>query len=135
MNNTRTETPITQKLGAVLFADVVGYSRLMNENEFDTYSALKSLLAQLESICTQYQGKIVEIRGDGILALFETATSAVEFSVELHRIAAQHNKDRPKDHRIKFRAGVHLGEILLDERGIHGDNVNIGRSVAGDSRA
>lgn len=125
MNNTRTETPITQKLGAVLFADVVGYSRLMNENEFDTYSALKSLLAQLESICTQYQGKIVEIRGDGILALFETATSAVEFSVELHRIAAQHNKDRPKDHRIKFRAGVHLGEILLDERGIHGDNVNI----------
>ncbi|NVO56744.1 adenylate/guanylate cyclase domain-containing protein [Rhodobacteraceae bacterium B1Z28] len=125
MNSTRSESSITQKLGAVLFADVVGYSRLMNENELDTYSALKSLLSQLEATCTQYQGDIVEVRGDGILALFETATSAVEFSIELHRIAAQHNQDRPKDQRIKFRAGVHLGEVLLDERGVHGDNVNI----------
>lgn len=125
MTNTRPETQITQKLGAVLFADVVGYSRLMNENELDTYSALKSLLSRLEDTCTQYQGTIVEVRGDGILALFDTATSAVEFSVELHRIAAEHNQKRDKDHRIKFRAGVHMGEVLLDERGVHGDNVNI----------
>ncbi len=112
-------------LGAVLFADVVGYSRLMSENEMETYNALKSLLSQLESICPKYQGKVIEVRGDGILALFETATSAVEFSVELHRIAAQHNQARADGEQIKFRAGVHMGEVLQDERGIHGDNVNI----------
>ncbi len=97
----------------------------MSKNEIETYNTLKSLLSKLEQICPQYQGKVVEVRGDGILALFETATSAVEYSVELHRIAAQHNQDRPEDEQIKFRAGVHLGEVLLDERGVHGDNVNI----------
>ena len=114
-----------QKLGAVMFADVVGYSKLMSENEMDTYNALKSLISQLESICQSYEGYVVEVRGDGILALFETATSAVEFSIELHRIAAQHNQTHGRTHPIRFRAGVHLGEVLIDERGIHGDNVNI----------
>ncbi len=125
MNNARSERPIKQKLGAVLFADVVGYSRLMSENEFDTYNALKSLLSKLESASAQYDGDVVEVRGDGIFMLFETATSAVEFGVELHRIAAQHNADRAPEQQIKFRAGVHLGEVMLDERGVHGDNVNI----------
>ena len=125
MNDIRSNHPITQKLGAILFADVVGYSRLMGENELDTYSALKALISQLESTCTNFNGRVIEVRGDGILALFETATSAVEFGIELHRIASQHNQTRPENQRIKFRAGVHLGEILIDERGIHGDNVNI----------
>ncbi|WP_170574280.1 adenylate/guanylate cyclase domain-containing protein [Ruegeria atlantica] len=125
VNTTSPNPSITQKLGAVLFADVVGYSRLMSENEMDTYNALKSLLYQLEETCARFQGRVVEVRGDGILALFETATSAVEFGVELHRIASQHNQERADDQRIKFRAGVHLGEILIDDRGIHGDNVNI----------
>ncbi|WP_254440214.1 adenylate/guanylate cyclase domain-containing protein [Ruegeria atlantica] len=108
-----------------MFADVVGYSRLMSENELDTYNALKSLISHLEETCARFQGRVVEVRGDGILALFETATSAVEFGVELHRIASQHNQDRAEKQRINFRAGVHLGEILIDDRGIHGDNVNI----------
>ena len=108
-----------------MFADVVGYSRLMGENEMDTYNALKSLISQLETICQSYEGEVVEVRGDGILALFDTATNAVEFSIELHRIAARHNRARPDDQPIRFRAGVHLGEVLIDERGIHGDNVNI----------
>ncbi|MEX0276081.1 MAG: adenylate/guanylate cyclase domain-containing protein [Ruegeria sp.] len=125
MNRTSTGTPIRQKLGAVVFADVVGYSRLMSENEIDTYNSLKSLLSTLEQICPQYQGNVVEVRGDGILALFDTATSAVEYSVELHRIASKHNQDREPSQQIKFRAGVHLGEVLVDERGVHGDNVNI----------
>lgn len=125
MKSESSGTSIRQKLGAVVFADVVGYSRLMSKNEIDTYNTLKTLLSKLEQICPQYQGKVVEVRGDGILALFETATSAVEYSIELHRIAGQHNQDRPEDEQIKFRAGVHLGEVLLDERGVHGDNVNI----------
>ncbi|MDA7965393.1 adenylate/guanylate cyclase domain-containing protein [Ruegeria sp.] len=125
MFNPSSERPLKQKLGAVLFADVVGYSRLMSENEMDTYNALKSLISHLDSVCKAYDGHVVEVRGDGILALFDTATSAVEFSIELHRIAARHNRERPGAQPIRFRAGVHLGEVLIDERGIHGDNVNI----------
>lgn len=125
MNTNSPNPPMMQKLGAVLFADVVGYSRLMGENELDTYNTLKSLISQLEATCARFNGRVVEVRGDGILALFETATSAVEFAVELHRIASEHNQSDDESLRIKFRAGVHLGEILIDERGIHGDNVNI----------
>ncbi|MFI2767282.1 adenylate/guanylate cyclase domain-containing protein [Ruegeria faecimaris] len=125
MNTVNPNSSITQKLGAVLFADVVGYSRLMSENELDTYNALKTLLSQIEAACARYQGRVVEVRGDGILALFETATSAVEFGVELHQISAQHNDSGSDQQQIKFRVGIHLGEILIDERGIHGDNVNI----------
>ncbi|WP_170405197.1 adenylate/guanylate cyclase domain-containing protein [Ruegeria arenilitoris] len=125
MNTTSPNPSTTQKLGAILFADVVGYSRLMSENELDTYNALKLLMSQLEETCAAFQGRVVEVRGDGILALFDTATSAVEFGVELHRIASQHNSERTDDQRLMFRAGVHLGEILIDDRGIHGDNVNI----------
>nr|WP_174826795.1 adenylate/guanylate cyclase domain-containing protein [Ruegeria arenilitoris] len=125
VNTTNPNPSITQKLGAILFADVVGYSRLMSENELDTYNALKLLMSQLEETCAAFQGRVVEVRGDGILALFDTATSAVEFGVELHRIASQHNQERTDNQRLMFRAGVHLGEILIDDRGIHGDNVNI----------
>ncbi|KIC14543.1 MULTISPECIES: adenylate/guanylate cyclase domain-containing protein [unclassified Leisingera] len=116
---------VRRQLGAVLFADVVGYARLMGNDEIDTYSALKSLLEQLEAACQAHDGQVVAVRGDGVLALFETATDAVKFGVELHRIAEQNNNSRPEDQQLRFRAGVHMGEILVDDRGIHGDNVNI----------
>ncbi|OED49225.1 tetratricopeptide repeat protein [Leisingera sp. S232] len=116
---------VRRQLGAVLFADVVGYARLMGNDEFDTYSALKLLLEQLEAACQKHSGQVVAVRGDGVLALFETATDAVKFGVELHRIADQNNSARAEDQQLRFRAGVHMGEILIDDRGIHGDNVNI----------
>lgn len=114
-----------QRLGAVLFADVVGYSRLMGKNELDTYKSLRALLEQLESACTQHEGNFVDVKGDGILAQFDTATDAVRFGVELHRLTEINNPDLPEDQRLRFRVGIHLGEFLVDDRGIHGDSVNI----------
>ena len=125
MSGKGNDTGVRRQLGAVLFADVVGYARLMGNDEIDTYSALKSLLVQLEEACLAHDGRVVAVRGDGVLALFSTATDAVQFAVELHRIADQANFSRAEDQRIRFRAGVHMGEILVDDRGIHGDNVNI----------
>ena len=121
----KSDNLVQRTLGAVLFADVVGYSRLMGENELETYSALKSILGQLETACENYHGKVVDIRGDGILALFDAATNAVKFGVELHQISERCNLSTPENQRIRFRAGIHLGEILTDDRGIHGDCVNI----------
>ena len=121
----REEHTFKQKLGAVLFADVVGYSRLMGKNELDTYKALRKLLEQLEVACADHDGHIVDVKGDGVLAQFDTATDAVRFGVELHRITESSNPSLPIDQRIRFRVGIHLGEFLTDDRGIHGDSVNI----------
>lgn len=119
------EASFRHRLGAVLFADVVGYSRLMGRNEIDTYKALRALLEQLETACIDHNGHFVDVKGDGILARFDTATDAVRFGVELHRVTESRNADLPLDQRISFRVGIHLGEFLLDNRGIHGDIVNI----------
>lgn len=119
------DTALHQRHGVVLFADVVGYARLMGQNEIDTYSTLKSLLEQLETACRAQGGSIVSVRGDGVLALFDTASDAVTFGVALHRIAKACSPSLPPRRQLLFRAGVHMGRILEDERGIHGENVNI----------
>ncbi len=119
------EVTFRQRLGAVLFADVVGYSRLMGRNEIDTYTVLRALFEELETACLEHNGRFVDIKGDGMLARFDTATDAVRFGVELHRITERISADLPLEERISFRVGIHLGEFLLDDRGIHGDIVNI----------
>ncbi|WP_261391076.1 adenylate/guanylate cyclase domain-containing protein [Roseovarius atlanticus] len=119
------EPTFRQRLGAVLFADVVGYSRLMGRNEIDTYKALRALLERLEAACVEHGGMFVDVKGDGILARFDTATDAVLFGVELQRITERSNAAVPLAKKISFRVGIHLGEFLLDDRGIHGDIVNI----------
>ncbi len=125
VNVSSTDKSYRRRLGAVLFADVVGFSRLMGEDEIDTYNSLKTVLAELDAACAQYGGNIVEVRGDGVLAVFDTATDAVRYGVKLHQIAEASNPTQPEERRIRFRVGVHMGELLEDDRGIHGANVNI----------
>ena len=114
-----------RRLGAMLFADVEGYTRLMAEHELDTYDALKVLFARLDTLCAEFEGQVIEIQGDGMLALFDSATNAVRYAVELHKTVEQGSINVPNGQAIRFRIGVHLGEVLVDERGIHGDSVNI----------
>lgn len=124
MTENATDT-FRRRLGAVVFADVAGYTRLMGENEDVTYRALKELLVQLEASCQELEGQIIEVRGDGVLALFDSATNAVRFAVETQTAVEHQTAPLPEDKKIRFRIGVHLGEILTDRRGIHGDSVNI----------
>ena len=97
----------------------------MGESEEVTYSALKEILKNLEASCQVLEGQVIEIRGDGVLALFDSATNAVRFAVEAQDAVERSNEPLPDDRKIKFRIGIHLGEILTDDRGIHGDSVNI----------
>lgn len=115
---------VRRRLGAVLFADVVGYTRLMAADEDATYGALRRLLVRLEETCRAYEGEVAEIRGDGVYAVFETATGAVRFAVDMQRRIEEESASLPEDRRIRFRVGVHLGEFLVDDRGVHGDSVN-----------
>ncbi len=114
-----------RRLVAILFADVVEYTRLMNADEVVTYEALLGILKQLETTCPDFDGQVVEVRGDGVLAIFESTTSAVRFAVEMQGRIERETAALPEDRRIRFRVGIHLGEILADDRGIHGDSVNV----------
>ena len=125
MTTSGTSDNVRRRLGAVLFADVVGYTRLMGENEEVTYDALRDILVKLETMCQGLDGQVIEVRGDGVLALFDSATNAVRFAVEAHKTVERESQAIVRDERIQFRVGVHMGEILTDDRGIHGDCVNI----------
>jgi TolB-like protein/class 3 adenylate cyclase len=124
MTDSATHT-VRRRLGAVLFADVVGYTRLMGENEDGTYWVLKEILAKLDASCRKFDGRVIEVRGDGVLALFDSATDAVRFAVEAQKEIEEAATATSDGDAIRFRIGIHLGDILTDERGIHGDSVNI----------
>jgi len=128
MTDSVTDT-VRRRLGAVLFADVVGYTRLMGQNEDGTDWALKDVLATLEASCRQFEGQVIEVRGDGVLALFDSATNAVRFEVEAQKALEATNASTPAGEEI--RICIHLGEILADDRGIHGDSVNVAARLEG----
>jgi len=120
-----------RRLGAILFADVVGYSRLMGEDELVTHDSVKHRLEKFEAGCREFDGQIMGERGDGVFALFDSAINAVRFAVEMQKTLEQENDELPEDRKIRFRIGINIGEIIKDDRGVHGDSVNIAARLEG----
>jgi adenylate cyclase len=115
-----------RRLTAILAADVVGYSRLMGADEAGTLSALKAVRDELiDRKIAEYQGRIVKLTGDGILAEFPSVVSAVACATEVQRGIRKRNTDLPKDRRIEFRIGVNLGDVIVEGDDIFGDGVNV----------
>lgn len=110
-------------LQAALFADIVGYSRLMGEDEIATLAAVKKYVGLFEKTCVENEGEIVQIRGDGVFALFDSAVNAVSCAVETQQTV--HELNQTAILPIQFRVGINLGEVLHDETGVHGDSLNI----------
>ena len=107
-------------------ADVVGYSRLMGEDETGTLTSLKRHLAELiEPTISEHRGRIVKLMGDGALAEFGSVVDAVECAVSIQRGMVERNADTPESRRIAFRIGVNLGDIIIDGDDIFGDGVNV----------
>jgi TolB-like protein/cytochrome c-type biogenesis protein CcmH/NrfG len=107
-------------------ADVVGYSRLMGEDEAGTLSALKDLRATLiDPILTEYGGRIVKLMGDGALIEFASVVDAVECAVRIQRRVEERNTAIPDNRSITFRIGVNLGDVIIDGSDIYGDGVNV----------
>ncbi|MDP7650359.1 MAG: adenylate/guanylate cyclase domain-containing protein [Rhodospirillales bacterium] len=114
--------PTQRRLAAVLAADIAGYSRLMNEDEAATVDAWQAARAEvIKPSIAEYSGRIVKHTGDGFLAEFPTVSEAVLCAVTMQRNFAQLNADIPDPRRMKFRMGINLGEITVDEDDIHGD--------------
>ena len=103
-----------RRLAAILFADVVGYSRLMGKDETGTLIAVKALWEKLFGPrITEHGGRIVKLMGDGALVEFTSVVDAVECAVETQRDSVERNAGVPADWRIKVCIGVNLGEVII----------------------
>ena len=120
------EERVERRLAAILAADVVGYSRLMGEDEESTLAALKTLRRELiDPKVKEHHGRIVKTTGDGALVEFASVVDAVRCAVEIQREMIDRNADIPAERRITFRIGINLGDIIIDEGDIYGDGVNV----------
>src|SRR5262245_48176063 len=121
-----------RRLSAILAADVVGYSRLMERDEADTLATLKNRRKDvLEPLVAQHQGRIFKVAGDGMLAEFGSAVNAVHCAIDLQQAMAAANTPLPEDRRIALRIGVHLGDVMVEDDDLYGDTVNIAARLEG----
>ena len=115
-----------RRLAAILVADVVGYSRLMGEDEAGTLARLKAHRKELvEPEIVARRGRIVKLMGDGILVEFASVVDALECAVAVQRGMTGRNAEVPEDRHIVFRIGLNLGDIIIDGDDIYGNGVNV----------
>src|SRR6201993_3796290 len=118
-------TAISRRLVAVFAADVEGYSRLMGADEVGTLKGLTERRAILDRIIGEHRGRIANTAGDSVLAEFGSAVDAVQCAVEAQTALAEANARVTPDHRINFRIGIHIGDVMVRDGDLFGDGVNI----------
>lgn len=111
-----------RQLVAILFADMAGYTALMQENEQLARSKRKRLKAVLDTTIERFNGKILQHYGDGSLSIFHSAIQAVGFSIDIQ----QQLQIEPK---VDLRIGIHIGDVTVDDEGIYGDGVNLASRI------
>ncbi len=122
---------IQRRLVAILAADVVGYSRLMERDETTTLTELKGRWNEVvEPLVARHEGRIFKRIGDGMLVEFGSAVSAVECAAEVQKAMAAVNDD-PEGRSIVLRVGVHLGDVMVDGSDLYGDGVNVASRIEG----
>ena len=114
-----------RRLTSILAADVVGYSRLMGGDEEGTISALKSHRSFIEAQIALHGGRVFGSAGDSLIAEFPSPVEAVRCALEAQQELSKRNKELPEDKRMRFRMGVHLGDVMADGDDLLGDGVNI----------
>jgi adenylate cyclase len=120
------EARVQRRLAAILAADVVGYSALMERDEAGTLAALKDHRRKiLVPLVRQHQGRIVKFMGDGVLVEFASAVNAVQCAVKLQQAMAATNHDPADEHHIVLRIGVNLGDVMVEGSDLYGDGVNV----------
>jgi adenylate cyclase len=126
------DDPVERKLAAILAADVVGYSRLMEADEGGTHARLKSLREKLiDPTVACHQGRIIKLTGDGALVEFSSVVQAVQCAIAIQRAMVEQNAALPEDQRIVFRIGVNLGDVIVEGDDIYGGGVNVAARLEG----
>ena len=126
------EAAARRRLAAILAADVVGYSRLMETAEAATLARLKAHRAELiDPLLADHGGRLIKLMGDGALVEFPSVVEAVECAVDIQRGMAEREAGRAEGERIRFRIGINLGDVLIDGDDLYGDGVNIAARLEG----
>ncbi len=112
---------VSRRLVAVFAADVEGYSRLMGADEVGTLKGLTERRAILDRLIGEHRGRIANTAGDSVLAEFASAVDAVQCAVEAQAALAEANAGVPPDKSIKFRIGVHVGDVMAALGDLFGD--------------
>ncbi len=123
---------VERRLAAILAADVVGYSRLMEANEERTLGALHQHRREFfDPTMAKHGGRIFKVMGDGFLVEFNSVLNAARCAVEIQRGMVERNAGVPEDRHIKFRIGINLGDIIVDGDDFYGDGVNMAARLEG----
>jgi adenylate cyclase len=117
--------PFRRYLAALVSADVVGYSRLITEDEIGTIRALTACRNKITEVVKRYGGRLVDFVGDNMLAEFSSTLDAVQCADQIHEAQKEHNQSFPENRQLEFRIGIHLGDVTADNDRIYGDGVNI----------
>ncbi len=124
--------PVQRRLAAILVADVVGYSRMMAEDEEGTLATLTAHLSEMIEPCiAEHSGRVVKTTGDGLLAEFASVVDAVRCAVAFQEGMAERNAGTPEDRRIVFRIGVNLGDVIVQDGDVYGEGVNAAARLEG----
>jgi adenylate cyclase len=127
-----TETSVRRRLAAILAADVVGYSKMMGENEAGTLAAVRKLRAEtIEPKIAEHRGRLFKTMGDGFFAEFSSIVNAVACAAAIQNAMAAHNTDLPEDRRLQLRIGVNLGDVVVEDDDLLGDGVNVAARLEG----
>ena len=116
---------VERKLAAIFAADVEGYSRLMGRDEVGTLRVLTAYRLIIDRLIASYRGRIFNTAGDSLVADFASAVDAVQCAVEVQDAIAKENVDRVTAEQMRFRIGVHVGDIIVQGDNLFGDAINI----------
>ena len=126
-----TEEQAKRKLAAIFSADVKGYSRLMQDDEEATVRTITAYREVMVARISGQNGRVVDAKGDNILAEFPSVVNAVRCAVEIQRELKKRNAELPEHRKMQFRIGINLGDVIEEEDTIYGDGVNIAARLEG----
>jgi TolB-like protein/Tfp pilus assembly protein PilF len=129
------EKGFKRKLAAILNADVVGYSSLMDDDEEQTIRTLKNYCSAITTLIGHNRGRVVDIVGDNLLAEFKSAVDAVNCATEIQQELAKRNMELPDNRKMEFRIGINVGDVIEEKGRIYGDGVNITARIEGLAEA
>ena len=123
---------VDRRLAAIMAVDVVGYSRLVGADEAGTLARVKAHRVDFtEPLISEHHGRIVKLTGDGALVEFASAVDAVDCAVAIQNGMAAREAAEPEERRIRYRIGINIGDIVLEDGDIFGDGVNVAARLEG----
>src|ERR1700757_4097978 len=118
--------PGGRKLVAVVYADMVGYSRLIGLDDLGTLKRLRALRSTLiDPTINEHGGRIVQTGGDSLLIVFDSIDGAVRCALNVQQRMPDYDGDWPPDCAIRFRVGINIGDVIADGTDLHGEGVNV----------